>query len=161
VHACMNFANESACLTVNNVWNEVVTIHRSQEISFAINCFIKYTGTTILFALKARQTSTFTGWSGISWVKCGYFELYIPACETRLHQKRMSIVVRSHLWRQTVGTPASWIAPLQGVDCCCFLGSKLQQLCCPSCTTLWQSNFLNWMFQWFSRCMLKSVPYVI
>jgi hypothetical protein len=27
-----NFANESACLTANNVWNEVVTIHRSQVL---------------------------------------------------------------------------------------------------------------------------------
>jgi hypothetical protein len=28
----MNFANESACLMANSVWNEVVTIHRSQEV---------------------------------------------------------------------------------------------------------------------------------
>jgi hypothetical protein len=27
-----NFADESASLTINNVWNEVVTIHRSQEV---------------------------------------------------------------------------------------------------------------------------------
>jgi hypothetical protein len=27
-----NFADESACLMVDNVWNEVVTIHRSQEV---------------------------------------------------------------------------------------------------------------------------------
>jgi hypothetical protein len=30
--AYTNFANESACLTADNVWNEVVTIHRSQEV---------------------------------------------------------------------------------------------------------------------------------
>jgi hypothetical protein len=30
--------------------------------------------------------------------------------------------------------PASRIARLQGVGYCCFIGSKLQQLCCPSCT---------------------------
>jgi hypothetical protein len=46
-----NSADESACLTAKNVHNEVVTIHRSQEvlemlslytlISFAINCFVK------------------------------------------------------------------------------------------------------------------------
>jgi hypothetical protein len=30
--AYMNFADESACLTPNNVRNEVVTIHRSQEV---------------------------------------------------------------------------------------------------------------------------------
>jgi hypothetical protein len=28
----MNFANESRCLLANKVWNEVVTIHRSQEV---------------------------------------------------------------------------------------------------------------------------------
>jgi hypothetical protein len=28
----MNFANESASLMADNVWNEVVTIHRSQEV---------------------------------------------------------------------------------------------------------------------------------
>jgi hypothetical protein len=27
-----NFANESACLTADNVQNEVITIHRSQEV---------------------------------------------------------------------------------------------------------------------------------
>jgi hypothetical protein len=26
-----NFADESACLMADNIWNEVVTIHRSQE----------------------------------------------------------------------------------------------------------------------------------
>jgi hypothetical protein len=28
----MNFANESACLMADNIWNEVATIHRSQEV---------------------------------------------------------------------------------------------------------------------------------
>jgi hypothetical protein len=27
-----NFADESACLTADNIWNEVVTIQRSQEV---------------------------------------------------------------------------------------------------------------------------------
>jgi hypothetical protein len=49
--AHMNFADELACLTANNIWNEVVTIHRSQEVlkmlsslhlgSFCINCLVK------------------------------------------------------------------------------------------------------------------------
>jgi hypothetical protein len=30
--ADMNFADESICLLAVNVWNEVVTIHRSQEV---------------------------------------------------------------------------------------------------------------------------------
>jgi hypothetical protein len=30
--ALMNFASESACLMADNVWNEVVTIHRIQEV---------------------------------------------------------------------------------------------------------------------------------
>jgi hypothetical protein len=28
----MNFAGESTCLMVDNVWNEVVTVHRRQEM---------------------------------------------------------------------------------------------------------------------------------
>jgi hypothetical protein len=28
----MNFADESACLTIDDIWNEVVTIHRSQDV---------------------------------------------------------------------------------------------------------------------------------
>jgi hypothetical protein len=46
-----NFADESACLTADNVQNEVLTIHRKQvvlqmlslytQISFEINCFVK------------------------------------------------------------------------------------------------------------------------
>jgi hypothetical protein len=49
--AHMNFADDSVCLTADMCQNEVVTIHRSQEvlkilslymyISFAINCFVK------------------------------------------------------------------------------------------------------------------------
>jgi hypothetical protein len=35
--------------------------------------------------------------------------LCIPACETSLHQKRMSIADRSHLRRQTVGTKKALI----------------------------------------------------
>jgi hypothetical protein len=27
-----NFTDESACLMADNVWNEVVTIHRSQDV---------------------------------------------------------------------------------------------------------------------------------
>jgi hypothetical protein len=65
-----NFADESACLTAD-VWNEVVTIHRSQEVLKILsslhvdifrNCFIKNTGTTLLPAFTTQQTPTFTGW---------------------------------------------------------------------------------------------------
>jgi hypothetical protein len=70
--AC-EFADESACLTADNIRNEVVTIHRSQEVFkmlsylhvdiFSINCFVKKkTGATFLLALTAHQTPTFTGW---------------------------------------------------------------------------------------------------
>jgi hypothetical protein len=68
-----NIANELACLTGDNVWNEVVTIYRSQEvlkmlclymqIFLAINCFVKNTGTTILLAPAAHQIPTVTGWN--------------------------------------------------------------------------------------------------
>jgi hypothetical protein len=65
-----NFADESACLTADNISNEVVTIHRSQKVVKMLsslhvdifhNCFIKNTGTTVL-ALTAHQTPAFTGW---------------------------------------------------------------------------------------------------
>jgi hypothetical protein len=36
---------------------------------------LKNTGTTILLALTAYQTPTFTGWSGPSWVRYGFSEL--------------------------------------------------------------------------------------
>jgi hypothetical protein len=81
----MNFANESACLTGDNIQNEIVTIRRSQEvlkmlslytqISFTINCFIKKQMSNILLALTVHQTPTFTGWSRTSWVRCGFCEL--------------------------------------------------------------------------------------
>jgi hypothetical protein len=64
-----NFVDESA----DNVYNEVVIIHRSQEAlkmpsslhvdNLAINRFVKKnTGTAFRLALTAHQTSTFTGW---------------------------------------------------------------------------------------------------
>jgi hypothetical protein len=72
-------------MTADNFRNEVVTIHRSQEvlkmlslytqISFAINSFFLNTGPTILLALTERQIPTFTGWSGTSWVRRGFCEL--------------------------------------------------------------------------------------
>jgi hypothetical protein len=39
--------------------------------------------------------------------------------------------------------PARWIAWLQVVDYCCLIWSKLQQLCCPSCTRLRHSSRLS------------------
>jgi hypothetical protein len=69
----MNFSDESACLMADNIRNEVVTIHRSQEVlkmlsSLHIHIFsqlivlLKNTGTTILLALTAYQMPTYTGW---------------------------------------------------------------------------------------------------
>jgi hypothetical protein len=71
------------------------------------------TGPTMLLAFTAHKTPTFTGWSaGLHGLdvdsvnsSIDYFAyLYIPASETTLHQKRMSIAYRSHLRRQTVET---------------------------------------------------------
>jgi hypothetical protein len=44
-------------------------------ITFAIIFLLKNTGPTILLALTAHQTPTFTGWSRTSWVRCGFCEL--------------------------------------------------------------------------------------
>jgi hypothetical protein len=67
-----NFADESALPTADNVRNEVVTIHITQEVlkmlpSLHVDIFfaivsLKNTGTTILLALTSHQTPTFTGW---------------------------------------------------------------------------------------------------
>jgi hypothetical protein len=67
----MNFANESACLKADKVQNKVLTIHRSQEVLKILSSTYKYflqlivllknTCTTILPALTAHQTPTFTG----------------------------------------------------------------------------------------------------
>jgi hypothetical protein len=80
-----NFANESACLAADGLRNEVVTIQKSQEVlkmlalymtvSFAINCSIKNTSTTIFLAFRAHQTPASTGRSRILWVGCGFCEL--------------------------------------------------------------------------------------
>jgi hypothetical protein len=43
--------------------------------SFAINCFVKKRGTTILLALIAHKKQTFSGWSMTLWVRCGFSEL--------------------------------------------------------------------------------------
>jgi hypothetical protein len=62
-----NFASDSACLMVDNIRNEVVTIHRSQvvlkmpsslhlDIFLQLTVSLKHTGTTFLLALTARQT---------------------------------------------------------------------------------------------------------
>jgi hypothetical protein len=80
----MNFANESACLTVDNIRNEVATIHISQSVENAVPLHIdifccyfvkKNTGTAILLAFTAHKTPTFIGWSGASRVRCGFCEL--------------------------------------------------------------------------------------
>jgi hypothetical protein len=67
------------------------------------DCFVKNTGTTIPI-LTAHQTPAFTGWSGIRGLDVDYVDsssdyfayLGIPASETTLQQKRMSIADRSH-----------------------------------------------------------------
>jgi hypothetical protein len=131
------FSVESGCLTADNVLNKIVTHHTSQEelkmlflykqISLAI-VLLKNTGPTILLALKhTRHQLTLDG-AGLRGLdvdsvnsSSDYFEyLCIPGSETTLHQKRMSIAV----------------------DCCCFIGSKLQQFCYHSCTRLWHSSLL-------------------
>jgi hypothetical protein len=60
----MNFADESTCLTADNAWNEVVTIHRSQEVLKMLSLYtwmlstvvlLKNRGATILLALKPTR----------------------------------------------------------------------------------------------------------
>jgi hypothetical protein len=118
-----NFAKESACLRVINIPNEVVTIHRSQEvlkilslytqISFTINCFIKrnrYNNPSCTYITPDSQLSLDgAGLHGLDEdsvnSSSNYFEyLCIPASETTLHQKRVSTADRSHLRQQTVDT---------------------------------------------------------
>jgi hypothetical protein len=110
--AHMNFACESACLKADNVWNEVVTIHRTQEelkmlslymhIFSAINCFIKkhrYNNPSFLHLQSTRHQLPLDG-AGLHGLvvdsvnsSSNYFAyLCFPASETTLHHKRMSTV---------------------------------------------------------------------
>jgi hypothetical protein len=45
------------------------------------------------------------------------------------------------------------------VDYCCFIGSKLQQLCWRSCTRFWHSSPLKQKCQWFSRCITLPIHF--
>jgi hypothetical protein len=64
-----NFADKSACLMANNIWNEVVTIHRSQKvfktlslciwIFFAINRFVKKHRCNIPFCTYSTPDTNF------------------------------------------------------------------------------------------------------
>jgi hypothetical protein len=114
--------DESVCLAADNVRNDVVTVHRSQEVLRMLPLYTRYpsqlivslnnTDTTIRLALAAHQTQTFPERSGLRGldVDCvnsssDYFAyLCIPASETTRHQKRMSIADRSHLRRQSIET---------------------------------------------------------
>jgi hypothetical protein len=58
---------------------------------------LKNTGKTILLALTAHWTPTFTGWNRTSWVSDYFAYLCIPPNETMLHQKGMSTADLSHL----------------------------------------------------------------
>jgi hypothetical protein len=66
---------------VDNVRNEVVTIHRPQVLKMLCRYLsqlivsLKNTGSTIILALTARHTPIFTGWNRTSWVRCGFCEL--------------------------------------------------------------------------------------
>jgi hypothetical protein len=67
--------------------------------------------------------------------------LCIPVSKTKLHQKGMPIAGQFHFGNRLQKPIAkinsgSWIAQLQGMDYCCFTGSGLHRLCCPSCTWL-------------------------
>jgi hypothetical protein len=78
-----NFAADSERLTANNIRNEVVTIHRSQEVLqmlslymykiFTINCFVRKHRYNNSSCTYNTPDNNFTGWSGTSWVRCGYY----------------------------------------------------------------------------------------
>jgi hypothetical protein len=116
------FADESARLTADYFRTEVVTIHRTQEglkmlslytqIFFEINCSLKTQVQQSFLQLHPIQKPTSLAAAGfhgldVDSVNCSsdYFAyLCIPARETILHQKGMSISDRFHLHRQTVQT---------------------------------------------------------
>jgi hypothetical protein len=90
-----NVAAESACLMANNYQNEVVIIHRPQEvlkvlslytyILFAINCFARkqrYNNSSCTYSTPDKN---FAGWSGTSWARCGNYT--VASCCTPLSIK--------------------------------------------------------------------------
>jgi hypothetical protein len=151
-----NFTDESACLTADIVGNEVVTIHRSQNVFKMLSLYmsqlivsLKDTGTTILLALMIHRIPIFTGWSGlrgldVDSVNCStiilriYVSLQVkPRFIRKECQLRIDLTFddcRNQLHKLTL------LAGSRGCKACldyfCFIGSELQQLCCPSCIRL-------------------------
>jgi hypothetical protein len=148
-------------------------------ISFATNYFFKKTQVQQSFLhITTHHTPTFTGWSGTSWVRYGFCELtsdyfayiyiyiYIYPCKWNHASSEKNgncgsispstTDRRNQLqkWTLLTGLRDSK-AP---VDCFCFIGPKLHQLRCPSCTILLHSSLLSETFQWFSTCMFKVWP---
>jgi hypothetical protein len=118
----MNFADESAWLTADNVQIEVDTIQRSRGVSKLLSLY-----TQIPFAIVSLKKQRYnnssctynTPNSNIHWMgqffmgldvdsvnsNSDYFTyLCILASETMLHQERMAIADRSHVRRQTAET---------------------------------------------------------
>jgi hypothetical protein len=52
-----NFADESACLTADTVRNEVVAIHRSQEVSKMLSLYVYILSKLIILLKKHRYNS--------------------------------------------------------------------------------------------------------
>jgi hypothetical protein len=120
--AYINFADESIWILADNVGNGTQFIDHKMYwkvpgnnlyTSIANNCFVKKTQVrhSFLHLQQTRYQFVLDG-AGLHGLyvdsvnsSCDYFaHLCIPASETTLQQKRMSIADRSHLRRQTVET---------------------------------------------------------
>jgi hypothetical protein len=70
-----NFANESICLLVKNIWNDVGTIHRAQEV---LTMLFLYTYNSLhwqkrfWFTLSSCSAWLFAGWNVTTWVLTVY-----------------------------------------------------------------------------------------
>jgi hypothetical protein len=124
-----NSADESACLTADNVRNEVVTIHRSHEvlkmlslytqISSVFNCFVKKTQVQQPF-LHLQHTNfhsmerNFVGETPVAIILRIYVSLQVkPRFIRKECQLRIDVTFDDRPTTKT--NPASWIAWLQGV----------------------------------------------
>jgi hypothetical protein len=73
-----------------------------------------------------------------------YFLQVTPSLIRKECRLRIDLNFDNRLWKLSAKmNPASWIARLQSVDYPCFIGCKLQQLCCPSYIRLWHSSLLR------------------
>jgi hypothetical protein len=101
----------------------------AKSIPLAINSYCNYRTTDTKFL---RMEQNFVGVMWILWTPVGTnLRIFVSLQVIPRLKKKRTIAdwyqIRDILWNTTAKMKSvSWIARLQGVDYCCFVGSKLQ-----------------------------------